>query len=209
MGVGELSIHHVVQNEIEALVGVGRLADAETTIDYVEEKGRPTRRSWNEAVAARGRALVAAARGDDEPPGRGISSVPWSPTSACRSRSSSGARCWPRAPSSGGRSVGRRREGALTKALDLFDWLGAALWAERAAAELARIPGRGPATDGLTETERRVAELVSAGLSNKAAAARLFVSVRAVEANLSKVYAKLGISARTQLAGRLRREIDA
>jgi DNA-binding NarL/FixJ family response regulator len=98
---------------------------------------------------------------------------------------------------------------ALTKALDLFDGLGAALWAERAAAELARIPGRGPTSNALTENERRVAELVADGLSNKEVAARLFVSVRAVEANLSKVYAKLGIHARTQLAGRLRQEIDS
>jgi len=93
---------------------------------------------------------------------------------------------------------------ALTAALELFDGLGAALWAEKAAAELARIPGRGRASSELTETERRVAELVAAGLSNKEVAARLFVSVRAVEANLSKVYAKLGVRSRSQLAGKLR-----
>jgi DNA-binding NarL/FixJ family response regulator len=92
----------------------------------------------------------------------------------------------------------------LEQALELFDDLGAALWAEKAAAELARIPGRGRASDELTETERRVAELVAEGLSNKEVAARLFVSVRAVEANLSKVYAKLGIRSRTQLTSRLR-----
>jgi DNA-binding NarL/FixJ family response regulator len=93
---------------------------------------------------------------------------------------------------------------ALTAALERFDGLGAALWAERAAAELARIPGRGRAPSELTETERRVAELVADGLSNKEVAARLFVSVRAVEANLSKVYAKLGVRSRSQLAARLR-----
>jgi DNA-binding NarL/FixJ family response regulator len=90
----------------------------------------------------------------------------------------------------------------LSEALELFDTLGAAVWAERAAAELARISGR-RAAGALTETERRVAELVADGLSNKEVAARLFVSVRAVEANLSKVYAKLGVRSRTQLAGRL------
>ena len=52
-------------------------------------------------------------------------------------------------------------------------------------------------------TERRVAELVVAGLSNKEVAARLFVTVRTVENHLSKVYAKLGVRSRTQLAGRL------
>ena len=93
---------------------------------------------------------------------------------------------------------------AATNALEIFDGLGAAIWAERAASELARIPGRsGRASNELTETERRVAELVAQGLSNKEVAAAMFVSVRAVEANLSKVYGKLGIRSRTQLVGRL------
>jgi hypothetical protein len=48
---------------------------------------------------------------------------------------------------------------ALTGALELFDSLGAALWSERAVAELARIPGRAASTQELSETERRVAEL--------------------------------------------------
>ena len=66
MGVGEVSIHHVVQNEIDALVAVGRLDEAERTIAYVEEKGRPTQRAWHAAIAGRGRALVAPARGDND-----------------------------------------------------------------------------------------------------------------------------------------------
>jgi DNA-binding NarL/FixJ family response regulator len=55
----------------------------------------------------------------------------------------------------------------------------------------------------LTPTERRVAELVAAGRSNKEVAGELFVTVRAVEANLSRVYAKLGIRSRTELVRRL------
>ena len=45
--------------------------------------------------------------------------------------------------------------------------------------------------------------LVAGGLSNKEIAAQLFVSVRAVEATLSRAYAKLGVHSRTQLAARL------
>jgi DNA-binding NarL/FixJ family response regulator len=41
---------------------------------------------------------------------------------------------------------------------------------------------------------------VAEGLANKEVAARLFVSVRTVEANLSRVYAKLGVRSRTELA---------
>ena len=90
----------------------------------------------------------------------------------------------------------------LTAAAEAFERLGAHRWAERAKAERARIGGR-TTIEGLSETELRVAELVAAGKSNKEVAAELFVSVRAVEANLSRVYAKLGIESRTELARRL------
>jgi DNA-binding NarL/FixJ family response regulator len=103
------------------------------------------------------------------------------------------------------RRAKRRAEArsALTVALELFDSLGAPLWAERATAELARIPGRARGSGELSETEQRVAELVATGLSNKEVAASLFDTVRTVEANLSKVYAKLGIRSRGELASRL------
>ncbi|MGH3071994.1 MAG: helix-turn-helix domain-containing protein, partial [Gaiellaceae bacterium] len=81
--------------------------------------------------------------------------------------------------------------------------LGATVWADRARAELARIGGRS-AAGGLTETERRVAELVADGRSNKEVAAALYVTVKSVEANLSRVYAKLGLRSRTELAARLK-----
>jgi DNA-binding NarL/FixJ family response regulator len=97
----------------------------------------------------------------------------------------------------------REARDALGEALETFDEVGAAGWAELAASELARIPGRSRGGAELTETERRVAELVAQGLSNKEVAGRLFVTVRTVEANLTKVYAKLGIRSRTELAGRL------
>jgi DNA-binding NarL/FixJ family response regulator len=50
--------------------------------------------------------------------------------------------------------------------------------------------------------ERRVAELVAQGLTNKEVAAALFLAVRTVEANVSRVYAKLGVRSRAELAGR-------
>ncbi|OBH05809.1 LuxR family transcriptional regulator [Mycobacterium sp. E1747] len=66
--------------------------------------------------------------------------------------------------------------------------------------------GRGarkrPATgwESLTPAEVNVVRLVSEGLPNKDVAARLFVSARTVQAHLSHVYSKLGISSRVQLA---------
>jgi predicted ATPase/class 3 adenylate cyclase/DNA-binding CsgD family transcriptional regulator len=81
---------------------------------------------------------------------------------------------------------------------------GAALSTEESIAYAQR--GRGerqrPAAGwgSLTPTERAVVGLVSEGLSNKAIAARLFISLRTVESHLTHVYAKLGLSSRVQLA---------
>jgi DNA-binding CsgD family transcriptional regulator len=51
----------------------------------------------------------------------------------------------------------------------------------------------------LTQTERQVAALVVQGLSNREVAGRLFVSVRTVESNLSRIYRKLGVRSRTEM----------
>jgi DNA-binding NarL/FixJ family response regulator len=103
------------------------------------------------------------------------------------------------------RSWGAARA-AFTAALEQFDQLGAARWAEKTAADLGRLPGRRPADrQELTVREREVAELVAAGLANKEVAARLFVSLSTVEATLSKAYAKLGVRSRTELSSRLNR----
>jgi DNA-binding NarL/FixJ family response regulator len=100
----------------------------------------------------------------------------------------------------------KRRRAAretLAAALGAFEELGAPLWAARARAELARIGGRPAASGDLTATERRVAELVAEGLSNKEVAAALFVTPKTVATELSRIYGKLGVHSRTQLAHRL------
>jgi DNA-binding NarL/FixJ family response regulator len=72
--------------------------------------------------------------------------------------------------------------------------------AERARAERARIGLRPRAPTELTETEQRVAELAAAGHRNGEIASELFMSVRAVEANLTRAYRKLGVRSRSELA---------
>ena len=80
---------------------------------------------------------------------------------------------------------------------------GRALWAEHARTELGRIGGRASSGRGLTPTERRLAELVAGGATNREAAATLFVTVHTVEAALTRIYGKLGVRSRTELANRL------
>ena len=102
----------------------------------------------------------------------------------------------------------RRREEArrhLRAALELFRQLGAAPWEERAAAEL-RATGettrkRDPSTlDDLTPQELQIAALVAKGLTNREIAGQLFLSPRTIDYHLRKVFSKLGIASRTELA---------
>jgi DNA-binding CsgD family transcriptional regulator len=102
----------------------------------------------------------------------------------------------------------RRRTDArvqLRAALAGFERLQAEPWAERARAEL-RASGetarkRDPTTiSQLTPQELQVARYVAEGLSNKAIAAQLFLSPRTIDSHLRSVFAKLGLTSRTQLA---------
>jgi DNA-binding CsgD family transcriptional regulator len=91
----------------------------------------------------------------------------------------------------------------LERALALFEEIGTPLWADRARAELDRAGARHAAADELTETERRIAELAASGLTNREIAQAAFVSPKTVEANLARVYRKLGIRSRAELGARM------
>ena len=88
---------------------------------------------------------------------------------------------------------------AIAAALDGFEQLGAARWADKARAELGRIGGR-TREEGLTAAERRVAALVAEGQTNREVAAALFLGERTVASHLTHIYAKLGVRSRTELA---------
>ena len=98
----------------------------------------------------------------------------------------------------------------LNRALAVFDGLSARPWAARASAELAasgvkdqRIPMSATGQKSLRELspqELQVARIAARGQNNIEAAAALFVSRKTVEAHLTRVYRKLGIRSRTQLA---------
>jgi DNA-binding CsgD family transcriptional regulator len=90
----------------------------------------------------------------------------------------------------------------IKEALAAFEQLGVPLWADRARAELGRANVAPQRAGGLTPSERRVAELAATGMTNREVAAALFISPKTVEANLARIYRKLGIRSRAEL-GRL------
>jgi DNA-binding NarL/FixJ family response regulator len=88
---------------------------------------------------------------------------------------------------------------AIEAAISVFEELGAAGWARKGQEELGRIGGRQRA-EGLTPIERQVAELVAEGRTNHEVAGALFLAERTVASHLTRIYSKLGIRSRTELA---------
>ncbi|MFF8841177.1 AAA family ATPase [Streptomyces sp. NPDC015127] len=103
----------------------------------------------------------------------------------------------------------RRRRSAAASALQsaatVFERAGATPWlalardTPTAPAEQASTPARG-ALSSLTDAELRLARLVGQGASNQEAAAKLYLSVKTVEARLTRIYQKLDVRSRAQLA---------
>jgi DNA-binding CsgD family transcriptional regulator len=91
----------------------------------------------------------------------------------------------------------------LGEALSTFERLNTPLWADRARAALARTDFRSTTTGLLTAAEQRIAEMAASGMSNREVAAALFISVKTVEATLTRAYRKLGVRSRVSLARRM------
>ena len=190
---------------VEAAIECGELEEARELLDFVEEHARRLNRAWALGCAARGRALLATARGDEaaaeaafalayEQHARRPQQLPTYEHARTLLLHGSILRR---------RQQKRRAREALERAHTIFERLGAAVYVERARSELARIGGRAAAAgDELSETERQIADLVAEGRSNKEVAVALSLSPKTVEWNLSKVYAKLGVRSRAELASR-------
>ena len=200
--------HHTAQriagmDRVEAAVHAEHQETARLWIQDLEEFGAATGQTWALGVAAHGRALLASKAGvaEAEPlfeEAVRLQTAVGRPFQLARTQLAYGEHL----------RRARRRVAArdhLRAALEAFEDLRAAPWAERAAQELrasgetARKRDVSTATD-LTPQELQVAQLVQRGLSNKDVAAQLFVSPRTVDFHLRNVFAKTGVTSRVELA---------
>jgi DNA-binding CsgD family transcriptional regulator len=210
--VSERAAHHglrdpgVLQSApdlIEAYVRCGRVAEAEAALAELERQAHATERPWALATAARCRGLLAPAARFEAAflEARELHESSEMPFDAARTELCYGSRL----------RRARRRSDArapLRTALATFERLGAEPWAARARSELLATgetmrSGDAARTDELTPRELAIAELVAGGATNREAAAALYLSPKTIETHLSRVYRKLGVRSRTELARRL------
>jgi DNA-binding CsgD family transcriptional regulator len=203
----DVSLHpgvvaRTLSNAVEALVIAGELDDAEAMARRLDGHALAMPVPSSIAAAARCGALVLARGGDLQSARSSIEDAlaaharlhePFELGRTCLAQGSIERRAKQKAAA----------RTALGRAETIFADLGARLWLEKVRRELARTGVTRSLDRELTPTELRVAELAAAGAQNKQIAGELFVSVKTIEANLSRVYAKLGIRSRVELPARL------
>ena len=204
-GFGEPALFRFHGDAIENLLALGDLEAAAALLGELEGQGRALERIWALTISSRCRGLLCAAAGKID------AAYPELETALELHEQL-------QEPFERGRTLlvlgtlqrrGRKKRAAresLTQALAVFEELGAPLWSERARAELGRIGGRAAAPEALTPTEQRVAGLLAAGRTYREVADALFISPKTVQWNLSKIYRKLGVRSRTELAAKLAAE---
>ncbi len=202
MGYGEPTAAPFAADAAEALIGVGQLEQATALVDQLESNGRRLDRAWALALGARCRSMLLAASGDLDS------------AAAAAERALVEHRRLPipferaRTQFVLGQIQRRRRQKKaaavqLTEAAEAFARLGTPLWAARARAELDRVSVSPAGGSQLTPSEQRVADLAATGMTNREVAGVLFISPKTVEANLARVYHKLGIHSRAELGQRM------
>ncbi len=208
---GEPSAMWFVVDHVEALLSLGRIDEARELLDWYEGHARRLERISALANCARCRGLLAGVEGSVD---QALAAFEHAlrlheqvelPLDRGRTLLALGA---------AQRRAKRRKEARATleHAIAIFERIGAELWAERTRAELRRISGRAATPGALTPAEERVAALVAEGKTNREVAAALFLSERTVEGHLSRVFGKVGVRSRTELAhvlGAAGREIVA
>ena len=201
-GVREPAVAAFVADEAEALIGLGRTEEAACLVDWLAETGELLDRSWALAAAARCRALALACEG------RVAEALDQVQQALLNHERFEMPVEHARTLLVKGRLHRRSRQKSAAKqafeeALAIFELAGASAWAATALAELSRVGLRPRATGALSPTEERVAELAAQGLSTKQISAEAFMSPKSVEGVLTRVYRKLDVRSRAQLAAKL------
>jgi DNA-binding CsgD family transcriptional regulator len=202
-GVAEPGLWCFLPDDIEALVRLGELDQAAALLEPFEARSQQLGRRRGVAAAGRCRGLLLAARGDLPGAQTALEAaliahrdIPF-PFEEARTLLVAG-QVYRRARHKG--QAGRY----LRAAAETFERLGSPPWASVARAELARAGLRGSSSGStstkLTSTERRVADLVVAGHTNREVATQLFIGKRTVESHLNHIYRKLDIRSRTELS---------
>ncbi len=194
-------------DRIEALVQLGRLDEARSGLEALQEQARTSQRGWVQSAAARSEGLLAPEDGFDEPFARAVE-LGRSVTPLLRGRT---RLLWGERLRRAGRDAEARAR--LHEGLVVFDALGAEPWAARARRELAacgeRVASPAPSLRAtLTGQELQVVLVVAEGLRNREAAARLFVTPKTIEFHLSNVYRKLRIRSRAELVRRVALDVE-
>jgi DNA-binding CsgD family transcriptional regulator len=201
-GVPEPIVGFFLPDAIEALIALGRVQRAERLLAQFEEGARRLGRGWALMAAGRCRALLQCARGD-------LSGAAATAHEALAEADTIELRLEVARTLLVAGQIERRCRSkqaarkSLERALEIFEYTGARLWADKTREELGRTGLRRARPGDLTEAERRVAELAASGLTNREVAAKLFMSPKTVEANLARVYRKLDIHSRAELGARL------
>jgi DNA-binding CsgD family transcriptional regulator len=201
MGLREPGAFPFVPDAVETMVALGDLEGAALLTEELEDRGRSLGRPLALATSARCLGLIAAARGDEAGAFSAFAlalehhAAVAQPFELGRTYLSLGRFQ---------RRMKRRRDAgdSLRSALSIFDELGALLWSDMTSGELERT-GKSAAPPGeLTPSERKVAELVIQGFTNREIAGILFISEKTVERSLSRIYDKLGVANRRELKRR-------
>ena len=188
---------------IESLVALGKIDRAKGALARLEERGRVFPRLWIDVTLPRARAIVLAAEGEIEKAFVALDAL--DPTASANLPFDL---AWTQLVRGRLHRRAKQRHAAaeaFRAALKQFEQLGAPSWIERTRAELDRV-GLRRAPGELTATERRVAELAASGLTNREVASNAFMSPKTVQANLARIYRKLGINSRAELGARMSEE---
>ncbi len=200
MGLAEPTRHRFYGDHLEALLAKGDLARAADLQQRLEGRVRVAPYPWLKMITARGRAMLLAAYGDLD------ASADAATQALCEAQAASMPFEHARTLLAAGRIRRRRREKLLAReafqqARQMFDALPNPLWSAQVTAEIRRLGMRPAHVHDLTPTEERVARLAATGLTNREIAGTLHITAKTVEANLSRVFRKLGIRSRRALAG--------